>query len=130
MAATEIGAVEETGLSGVRVGVLDVGSNSAHLRIADLKPGEPPRVVGSVKHPTRLAGTSDAGGALGAVAVDRLMAAVRHTASAAYDAGVEELLAFATATVRDATNRHKIVARVEAARPSPWGSYPVRSRHG
>jgi exopolyphosphatase/guanosine-5'-triphosphate,3'-diphosphate pyrophosphatase len=56
----------------MRIGVLDVGSNSAHLTIADVTPGHPPRTVTSVKHRTRLAEAVKEDGSISEKAVDRV----------------------------------------------------------
>ncbi|MFI0483004.1 hypothetical protein [Actinomadura sp. 9N215] len=98
----------------MRIGVLDVGSNSAHLMVVDLSVGEPPRPVTAVKRPTRLAEAIDGGGAVGRGAVCRLVGSVGEAACAASAHGVEELIAFATSAVRDATNQDEIVAQVAA----------------
>jgi exopolyphosphatase / guanosine-5'-triphosphate,3'-diphosphate pyrophosphatase len=96
----------------MRLGVLDVGSNSAHLKIVDLRRGEPPEPVRSVKHPTLLADAITADGHIRAAAVERLVTAVGATARAAEAERLDELIAFATSTVRDAANREAILARV------------------
>jgi exopolyphosphatase/guanosine-5'-triphosphate,3'-diphosphate pyrophosphatase len=98
----------------MRIGVLDVGSNSAHLKVVDLRPGEPPRPVTSVKCPTLLADAINCDGQLRPPAVERLVAAVGAAACAARREHVDELIAFATATVRDAANREPVLARVAA----------------
>lgn len=98
----------------MRIGVLDVGSNSAHLQIVELLPGEPPRPIRSVKHPTLLADAITPDGHIRPPAVERLVAAVGATARAAEDEHLDELIAFATASVRDAANREPILARVAA----------------
>ncbi len=98
----------------MRIGVLDVGSNSAHLEVVDLRPGDPPRPVASVKRPTLLAEAIGRDGHIRAPAVDRLVSAVAATAYAAQCERVDELIAFATATVRDAANREPVIARIAA----------------
>ncbi|GAA4520186.1 Ppx/GppA phosphatase family protein [Actinoallomurus oryzae] len=98
----------------MRLGVLDVGSNSAHLKIVELRPGEPPRPVRSVKHPTLLADAIAPDGSIQAPAVERLVTAVGATARAAEDEHLDELIAFATSTVRDAANREPVLERVAA----------------
>src|SRR3954469_318712 len=98
----------------MRIGVLDVGSNSAHLKVVDLRPGASPRHVTSVKYPTLLAEAINRDGQLRPPAVERLVAAVGAAAGAARREHVEELIAFATATVRDAANREPVIARVAA----------------
>ncbi|WP_084219181.1 Ppx/GppA phosphatase family protein [Spirillospora albida] len=99
----------------VRVGVLDVGSKSAHLRIADLAPGAAPTPVRSVKSAVRLAEATGRDGVIARPAVDRLIGAVREAAAAAAAHGVDELVPFATAALRDAANRDEVTAEVRAA---------------
>jgi exopolyphosphatase/guanosine-5'-triphosphate,3'-diphosphate pyrophosphatase len=96
----------------MRIGVLDVGSNSAHLKIVDLRPGEPPCPVTSVKHPTLLAEAIDPDGRIHPAGVDRLVSAVAAAAESAGGEQIDELIAFATSTVRDAANREPVLARV------------------
>src|SRR5262245_36741365 len=98
----------------MRIGVLDVGSNSAHLEVVELRPGGPPRFVRSVKHPTRLAEATGHDGRIRTQAVDRLIAAVDATALAAAAEHVDELIAYVTCSVRDAANREAVLARVQA----------------
>jgi exopolyphosphatase/guanosine-5'-triphosphate,3'-diphosphate pyrophosphatase len=93
---------------------LDVGSNSAHLKIVKLLAGEPPLPVRTVKCPTRLAESIDAHGAIVPEAIDRLAEAVAETAAAAHAHQVDKLIPFATSAVRDAVNRDEVVARVQA----------------
>lgn len=99
----------------MRIGVLDVGSNSAHLKVVDLSVSEPPRPVTAVKCPTRLAEAIDADGRVADDAVCRLVGSVGEATCAAATHRVEELIAFATSAVREAANREEIVARVTAA---------------
>ncbi|TDD72172.1 hypothetical protein E1298_35255 [Actinomadura rubrisoli] len=99
----------------MRLGVLDIGSNSANLRIADLCPGEEPALVRSVKSAVRLAEATDRHGVIGRPAVDRLIAAVREAAAASASAGVDELVPLATSALRDAANRDDVAAEVRAA---------------
>jgi exopolyphosphatase/guanosine-5'-triphosphate,3'-diphosphate pyrophosphatase len=96
----------------MRVAVLDIGSNSVHLKIVELLAGEPPRTVRTLKCPTRLAESIDRQGAVGVEAVDRLTEAVAVTSATAHAHGVDKLIAFATSAVRDAVNRDEIVAQV------------------
>ncbi|WP_242889768.1 Ppx/GppA phosphatase family protein [Actinomadura litoris] len=99
----------------MRIGVLDVGSNSAHLRVMDLKVGAPPAPVTTVKRPTRLAEAVDADGRVAREAMERLVLSVGEAVYAAAEHGVEELVAFATSAVRDAANQREIVDEVAAA---------------
>ncbi|WP_243713163.1 Ppx/GppA family phosphatase [Actinomadura sp. 6K520] len=99
----------------LRLGVLDIGSNSAHLRIADLAPGHPPAVVRSVKTAVRLAEATDRHGVIRRPAVGRLIGAVRESVASAAGLGVDELIPFATSALRDAANRDDVVGEVRAA---------------
>ncbi|CAM5498904.1 Ppx/GppA phosphatase family protein [Streptomyces pilosus] len=96
----------------MRLGVLDVGSNTVHLLVVDAHPGACPLPAHSHKVELRLAQLLDADGAIGADGVDRLIAVVREALRAAEDKGVEELLPFATSAVRDAHNADEVLARV------------------
>ncbi|NEA26557.1 hypothetical protein G3I70_29270, partial [Actinomadura bangladeshensis] len=99
----------------MRLGVLDIGSNSAHLRVADLDPGYPPAPVRSVKSAVRLAEATDRHGVIGRPAVGRLIAAVRESVAAAAALDVAELVPYATSALRDAANRDDVAAEVRAA---------------
>ncbi len=99
----------------LRLGVLDIGSNSAHLRVADLAPNLPPRPVRSVKSAVRLAEATDRHGVIGRPAVGRLIAAVRESVAAAAALDVTELVPYATSALRDAANRDDVTAEVRAA---------------
>ncbi|WP_337060430.1 Ppx/GppA phosphatase family protein [Kineococcus sp. G2] len=96
----------------MRLGVLDVGSNTVHLLVVDAHPGAHPLAADSTRRLLRLAEHLDGSGAVNAKGVAGLTAAVEEAARAAEDAGVEELLAFATSAVRDATNGEEVLAHV------------------
>jgi exopolyphosphatase / guanosine-5'-triphosphate,3'-diphosphate pyrophosphatase len=99
----------------MRVAILDVGSNSAHLKIVELLPGEPPLPVRTMKRPTRLAESIDRQGAISIQAIERLAEAIAEAAATAEAHHVDKLIAFATSAVRDAANRDEVIARVRAA---------------
>jgi exopolyphosphatase / guanosine-5'-triphosphate,3'-diphosphate pyrophosphatase len=100
----------------MRLGVLDIGSNSANLRVVDAYPGSPPLPVFRYKAATKLAEAIRRDGAVNATGVKRLIAAVCTALDAARAQQVAELIPFATSAVRDAANRAEILAasRVEA----------------
>ncbi|MEV7438221.1 Ppx/GppA phosphatase family protein [Streptomyces griseoviridis] len=99
----------------MRLGVLDVGSNTVHLLVVDAHPGARPLPAHSHKAELRLAQLLDEDGAIGTEGVDRLIATVQDALQAAEDKGVEDLLPFATSAVREATNADEVLARVQAA---------------
>jgi exopolyphosphatase/guanosine-5'-triphosphate,3'-diphosphate pyrophosphatase len=96
----------------MRLGVLDVGSNTVHLLVVDAHPGARPLPAHSHKVDLRLAQLLDADGAIGPEGVDRLVSVVREALQAAEDKGVEALLPFATSAVREARNADDVLARV------------------
>jgi exopolyphosphatase/guanosine-5'-triphosphate,3'-diphosphate pyrophosphatase len=97
----------------MRLGVLDVGSNTVHLLVVDAHPGARPLPAHSHKADLRLAELLDEHGAIGSEGVDRLVAVVHDSLQAAEDKGVEELLPFATSAVRGASNADEVLARVQ-----------------
>ncbi len=96
----------------MRLGVLDVGSNTVHLLVVDAHPGARPLPAHSHKAELRLAQLLDDDGAIHPEGVDRLVAVVHEALQAAEDKGVEELLPFATSAVRDAGNADDVLTRV------------------
>ncbi|GAB1337022.1 Ppx/GppA phosphatase family protein [Streptomyces sp. E-15] len=98
----------------MRLGVLDVGSNTVHLLVVDAHPGARPLPAHSHKAELRLAQLLDDSGAIGDDGMDKLVAVVRDALQAAEDKGVEDLLPFATSAVREAANADDVLARVAA----------------
>jgi exopolyphosphatase/guanosine-5'-triphosphate,3'-diphosphate pyrophosphatase len=98
----------------MRLGVLDVGSNTVHLLVVDAHPGACPLPAHSHKVELRLAQLLDEHGAVGPEGVDRLIAVIKDALQAAEDKGVEDLLPFATSAVREAGNADEVLARVRA----------------
>jgi exopolyphosphatase/guanosine-5'-triphosphate,3'-diphosphate pyrophosphatase len=94
----------------MRVGVLDIGSNAANLRVIDADAGSPPLPVFRHKAPTGLADAIRADGTVGASGIRLLVAAVGATVTAARAHRVDELIPYVTSAVRDATNRAEILA--------------------
>ncbi|MFF7180289.1 Ppx/GppA family phosphatase [Streptomyces sp. NPDC008121] len=97
----------------MRLGVLDVGSNTVHLLVVDAHHGARPLPAHSHKAELRLAELLDEHGAIAPAGVDRLIATVVDALQAAEDKGCEEVLPFATSAVREATNADAVLARVQ-----------------
>jgi exopolyphosphatase/guanosine-5'-triphosphate,3'-diphosphate pyrophosphatase len=97
----------------MRLGVLDVGSNTVHLLVVDAHPGARPLPAYSHKAELRLAELLDEDGTIGPRGVDRLVATVADAMRVAEDKGVEDVLPFATSAVREAANGEAVLARVE-----------------
>ncbi|MEV6618495.1 Ppx/GppA phosphatase family protein [Streptomyces sp. NPDC051051] len=98
----------------MRLGVLDVGSNTVHLLVVDAHPGACPLPAHSHKAELRLAELLDGSGAIGREGVDKLITVVQEALQAAEDKGVEDVLPFATSAVREASNADEVLTRVQA----------------
>jgi exopolyphosphatase/guanosine-5'-triphosphate,3'-diphosphate pyrophosphatase len=98
----------------VRLGVLDVGSNTVHLLVVDAHRGGHPTPMSSTKAPLRLAEAIDDSGKLTRKGSESLIDTVDEFAKIARSSGCEDLMAFATSAVRDATNSDDVLARVRA----------------
>jgi exopolyphosphatase / guanosine-5'-triphosphate,3'-diphosphate pyrophosphatase len=96
----------------MRLGVLDVGSNTVHLLVVDAYPGARPWPAFSHKAELRLADHLEDGGRLSATGEASLRAFVEEAMRIAEDKGVEDFVGFATSAVRDAVNGEEIVARI------------------
>lgn len=96
----------------MRLGVLDVGSNTVHLLVVDARRGAHPWPAHSEKAVLRLAEQLDRRGRITPEGVRRLVEAVAGARAAADRLGVAELLAFATSAVRDAANGAEVLQRV------------------
>jgi exopolyphosphatase/guanosine-5'-triphosphate,3'-diphosphate pyrophosphatase len=96
----------------MRLGVLDVGSNTVHLLVVDARPGGHPDPVRSHKSELHLAELLQPDGSLGEHGSEVLVRAVGEAREAADAEGVEDLLAFATSAVRDATDSPAVLAAV------------------
>lgn len=97
----------------MRLGVLDIGSNSAQLQVVEVYPGAPPLPSCAIKHPTLLGESFQADGSIDQAGIDRVASAVCEAMKASRACGVEQMFAFATSAVRDATNREEILDRIE-----------------
>jgi exopolyphosphatase/guanosine-5'-triphosphate,3'-diphosphate pyrophosphatase len=96
----------------MRLGVLDVGSNTVHLLVVDAHPGAAPLPAASIKTPLRLTQLLDGDGALGPEGAARLQDTINEARREAEGLGAEDLLAFATSAVRDASNASEVLADV------------------
>jgi exopolyphosphatase/guanosine-5'-triphosphate,3'-diphosphate pyrophosphatase len=96
----------------MRLGVLDVGSNTVHLLVVDAYHGAHPWPAYSEKSELRLAEKIGPDGKLTRAGGESLIEAVARARDAAARHETEDLLAFATSAVRDATNSAAVLKRV------------------
>lgn len=103
----------------MRLGVLDIGSNTVHLLVADVHPGGRPQATTSRRTVLRLMRHLTPDGAIDDAGVRALTAAVAEARQMAEREGVARLLATATSAVREASNGADVIARLEDALGQP-----------
>jgi len=96
----------------MRLGVLDIGSNTGHLLVVDAHRGAAPLPAFSHKEPLRLAEHLDEAGAVSQQGIDALADFTASALRVAEDKGSEGILAFATSAVRDAVNCDAVLGEV------------------
>jgi exopolyphosphatase / guanosine-5'-triphosphate,3'-diphosphate pyrophosphatase len=98
----------------MRLGVLDMGSNTVHLLVVDAHQGARPLPAFSHKEELHLTDCLDTQNRLTSDCAGRLLKFVTEALEIAEDKGVQEVLAFATSAVRDAANGDELLAWIEA----------------
>ena len=96
----------------MRLGVLDVGSNTVNLLVVDARRGGHPTPMSSTKATLRLAESMDSSGKITRRGADKLIETIEEFEKIADSSGCAELMAFATSAVRDAKNSEDVLARV------------------
>ncbi len=99
----------------MRLGVLDIGSNTVHLLVADAHAGGRPLATTSQRTVLRLMRFVDADGSINDEGVAALVAAVTEARAVAEAEQVDQFLATATSAVREASNGEAVIAKIEAA---------------
>jgi exopolyphosphatase/guanosine-5'-triphosphate,3'-diphosphate pyrophosphatase len=101
-----------------RVAVVDLGTNSTRLLVADVESGTVSEVERLLEI-TRLGEGVDAGGALNQTAIARVMDTLDGYAARADALAAERRIAVATSAVRDAANRDELLEPIERLGFSP-----------
>ena len=96
----------------MRLGVLDVGSNTVHLQVVDAHPGARPSPATNQKIELRLHEYLNKEGEITAEGVALLEESIADAISHAKDFQTEEILAFATSAIRDAKNGKEILDQI------------------
>src|SRR3954452_22141959 len=99
----------------MRVGVLDVGSNSIKLQVVDAAPGKPPLPVRAFKDRVALAQGAPRSGEIRPNALKRIISSIDEALAVASAQSVTELECFATEAIRNAPNRDEVCADIRAA---------------
>ncbi len=98
----------------MRLGVLDIGSNTGHLLVVDAHGGAAPMPASSFKQPLRLAEHLTEDGLLSDKGTKALTAFVGQALEVAENKGCEEIHSFATSAERDAANTDEVLEAVRA----------------
>jgi exopolyphosphatase/guanosine-5'-triphosphate,3'-diphosphate pyrophosphatase len=96
----------------MRLGVLDVGSNTVHLLVVDAHRGAHPTPMHDDRWLLRLAEQIGDDGLLSKAGEKALLHAVQEACEQAEKQGCEELLALVTSAIRDAANGLEVLDRV------------------
>ena len=97
----------------MRLGVIDVGSNTVHLLVVDAHPGASPVPYRSQRSTLRLMRYLDSRGAIVEEGVQRIVDAVRESVETVEQIGVDDMIATATSAIREAANGEEVLARIE-----------------
>ncbi|GAB3576789.1 Ppx/GppA phosphatase family protein [Leifsonia lichenia] len=98
----------------MRLGVLDVGSNTIHLLVVDAHPGARPIPAATHKSVLRLMRYITPDGAISDEGAQAILDAIASAMRVAEAEGIEELLPFATSAIREASNGPALLARIAA----------------
>jgi exopolyphosphatase/guanosine-5'-triphosphate,3'-diphosphate pyrophosphatase len=96
----------------MRLGVVDIGSNTVHLLVVDAYSGAHPLPAYSHKIELRLSEGMEADGSINVGQAQRLVDFVAGCLDLAKEQGVEDLVAFATSAIREAPNGDAVLDRV------------------
>ncbi len=96
----------------MRLGVLDVGSNTVHLQIMDAHHGSAPIPYESFKEEIRLAEYLTESGDISNEGISTLLSTLTRLKNQARDIKIDETLAFATSAIREANNSEIVLEKV------------------
>jgi exopolyphosphatase/guanosine-5'-triphosphate,3'-diphosphate pyrophosphatase len=97
----------------MRLGVLDMGSNTIHLQVVDAHPGARPTPASSQKFELRLTEYLDINNHITEEGFDLLNHAITEVLKHAEEFQCEEILAFATSAIREADNGNDIIKKLQ-----------------
>ena len=98
----------------MRLGVIDIVSNTVHLLLVDAHPGARPVPYASHKRPLQLVSYLDSEGRISDEGQQELVGFIRQARAFASDHRAEDFLAFCTSAIREAGNGADVLNRVEA----------------
>lgn len=96
----------------MRLGVIDVGSNTVHLLVVDAKPGASPVPYHSQRSVLRLMRYIDTSDVISDEGVDMIIGALREAVAAVKEIHVDDLIVTVTSAIREATNGLEVLERI------------------
>ncbi|MFH5821593.1 Ppx/GppA family phosphatase [Georgenia sp. AZ-5] len=103
----------------MRLGVLDIGSNTVHLLVVDARPDARPTPAADERSTVRLMRYLDDDGTITPEGVAALSAAVARATAAAERLGAEEMLGIVTSALREAGNGPEVLTGLEGVAGVP-----------
>jgi exopolyphosphatase / guanosine-5'-triphosphate,3'-diphosphate pyrophosphatase len=101
-------------VEGVRIAAFDLGSNSFHLLVADARSDGSFEAVTTDKEMLRLGSAVASTGEIGAAGADAAVDVIRRFKAMAESQRADEIVAYATAAFREASDSLAVVDRIEA----------------
>jgi len=96
----------------VRLGVLDVGSNTVHLQVVDTSPGARPNPTFNYKEELRLTQYINDDNLVSDEGIEKLRSSIKRAIEQSASVQTQELLPFATSALREAGNGEKIISSI------------------
>ena len=93
----------------MRLGVLDVGSNTVHLQVVDTSPGARPNPTFNYKEELRLTQYLTNDNLISDEGVEKLRGSIKRAIEQSISVQTQELLPFATSAIREANNGEQII---------------------
>ena len=98
----------------MRLGVLDIGSNTVHLLLVDAFPGARPTAYADHKRPMSLIQHLNDDGAITEVGQRNLVEFINGAVAFAKTNGAADMISFCTSAIRDAANGPDVLERITA----------------
>ena len=93
----------------MRLGVLDVGSNTVHLQIVDTSPGARPNPTFNYKEELKLTQYISSDNFVSDEGIEKLRSSIKRAIEQSASVQTQELLPFATSALREAINGEEII---------------------
>ena len=93
----------------MRLGVLDVGSNTVHLQIVDTSPGARPNPTFNYKEELKLTQYISSDNLVSDEGIEKLRSSIKRAIEQSASVQTQELLPFATSALREASNGEEII---------------------